>query len=119
MAVHARKRERDYRGTGLDRLVDAWCVSEIEGSWKPSVPLLAIAAERCGESLSDAWMIGDGPDTDILAADTAGIPSVWLRHGRAWPREDFRPTFEASSFAEKRWRSCSTTQTLLDTALVD
>jgi putative hydrolase of the HAD superfamily len=94
------RQEDKIRGTGLDRFVDAWCVSEIEGARKPGVRLLAIAAERCGESLSDAWMIGDGPDTDIAAADAGGIPSVWLHRGRAWPREDFRPTYEAASFAE-------------------
>ena len=45
-------------------------------------------------------MIGDNPDSDIGAAHAAGIRSVWLRHGRPWPREDFAPTHEADSFPE-------------------
>ena len=62
--------------------------------------LLAVAAERTGLGLDDSWMIGDNPDTDIGAANDAGIKSVWLRIGRSWPREDFAPTYEADTFPE-------------------
>ena len=51
-------------------------------------------------TLDGAWMIGDNADADIGAAHAAGIRSVWLRHGRPWPREDFAPTYEADSFPE-------------------
>jgi putative hydrolase of the HAD superfamily len=85
---------------GLEPLVDAWCVSSIEGHRKPDARLLEVAAERCAVSLDGAWMIGDNPDTDIGAAHAAGIRSVWLKHGRAWLREDFAPTYEADTFPE-------------------
>lgn len=88
------------RHAGLEELVDAWCVSSIEGHRKPDARLVEIAAERCGLTLVGAWMIGDNPDSDIGAAQAAGIRSVWLTHGRAWPREDFAPTYEADSFPE-------------------
>jgi len=86
--------------SGLQTFVDAWCVSDVEGHAKPDARLLEIAAERSGISLDGAWMIGDNADTDIGAAVAAGIDSVWLRQGRAWPREDFAPTLEADSFPE-------------------
>jgi putative hydrolase of the HAD superfamily len=86
--------------SGLDALVDTWCVSSIEGHRKPEVRLLEIAAQRCGEELAGAWLVGDGADTDIAAAHRAGIGSVWLRHGGRWSRDDFEPTFEADSFAD-------------------
>jgi putative hydrolase of the HAD superfamily len=92
--------EDKIRQAGLDRLVDTWCVSEIEGHSKPDARLLEIAAERCRSPLSEAWMIGDDPDTDIGAAHDAGIRSVWLRLGRSWPRRDFFPTHEADSFPD-------------------
>lgn len=86
--------------SGLDAAVDAWCISGIEGCWKPQVRLLEIAAQRCGVPLAQAWMIGDSPEADIGAAQAAGIPSVWLRRGRTWPMSGFAPTLQADSFPE-------------------
>ncbi|MDQ4090800.1 MAG: HAD family hydrolase [Actinomycetota bacterium] len=85
---------------GLDTLVDTWCISSVEGVRKPDPRLLEIAAERCSTTLAGAWLIGDAPDADIGAAVAAGVPSIWLRHGRLWPRDDYSPTFEADSFPE-------------------
>ena len=86
--------------SGLDTAVDAWCISGIEGCWKPQVRLLEIAAERCAVPLAQAWMIGDSPEADIGGAQAAGIPSAWLRRGRTWPLPGFAPTLEADSFPE-------------------
>jgi putative hydrolase of the HAD superfamily len=88
------------RHAGLDDLVDAWCISDVEGARKPDARLLEVAAERTGGRLAEAWMIGDSPDADIGAAAAAGVRSVWLRHGRTWPRDDLVPTAEADTFAE-------------------
>ena len=85
---------------GLDGLVDTWCISGVEGVRKPDPRLLEIAAERCDAPLAGAWVIGDAPDADIGAAVAAGLSSIWLRHGRGWPRDDYSPTFEADSFSE-------------------
>ncbi|MFP5319904.1 MAG: HAD family hydrolase [Acidimicrobiia bacterium] len=86
--------------TGLDRLVDTWCISAVEGVRKPDPRLLDLAAERCGSSLKGAWLIGDAPFADIGAAQAAGIASVWLTRGRAWPRQDYTPTCQAASFPD-------------------
>ena len=92
--------ELKIRAAGLDTLVDTWCISSVEGVRKPDPRLLQIAAERCDATLAGAWFIGDAPDADIGAAVAAGLSSVWLRHGRLWPRDDYSPTFEADSFPE-------------------
>lgn len=92
--------ELKIAAAGLDRLVDTWCISSVEGVRKPDPRLLEIAAERCGATLAGAWLIGDAPDADIGAAVAAGLSSIWLRHGRPWPRDDYWPTFEADSFRE-------------------
>lgn len=86
--------------TGLDGLVDTWCISAVEGCRKPEVRLLEIAAQRCGAPLATGWVVGDAPFADIGAAHAAGLPSVWMRRGRTWPRQDYAPTFEADTFAE-------------------
>ena len=70
--------------TGLDRLVDGWVVSDDIGARKPDRRIFAEAAERCGESLDGAWMVGDSPPADMAGAHYAGLRSVWLRRGRSW-----------------------------------
>jgi putative hydrolase of the HAD superfamily len=83
----------------LEPLVDAVCISALEGCAKPDPRFLEIAAERAGCDLKGAWMIGDS-DADIGAAIAAGIDSVWLAHDREWSVPDYRPTAVTSTFAE-------------------
>jgi HAD superfamily hydrolase (TIGR01549 family) len=71
-------------GTGLDRLVDGWVVSEDIGVRKPDRRIFAEAAARCGGSLDGGWMVGDSAPADMAGARQAGLHSVWLRRGRAW-----------------------------------
>lgn len=86
---------------GLGALVDACCISEAEGYWKPAPELFWLAAERCGESLDGAWMIGDNPVADIGGASDLGISTVWIRLGRTWPSDlPHEPTLQADSVAE-------------------
>jgi putative hydrolase of the HAD superfamily len=85
----------------LSPLVDAVCVSGVEGWRKPDPRIFELAAERCGVALSTSWMIGDNPETDVGGAVACGIRSIWLPCGRDWPGDlGFRPTHTANSFAE-------------------
>jgi HAD superfamily hydrolase (TIGR01549 family) len=87
--------------SGLGELVDACCISEEEGFWKPAPELFRIAAERCNESIDGAWMIGDNPVTDIGGADSLGIRTAWMRLERTWPEHlEYRPTLQADSLPE-------------------
>lgn len=86
------------RAAGVSEIVDSFCVSSIEGVWKPDAKLLQIAAERAGCPLDGAWMIGDR-SADVEAAAAAGIRSIKL------PCADDResecvPTQLANSFPE-------------------
>jgi FMN phosphatase YigB (HAD superfamily) len=83
----------------LAPLVDAVCISSLDGYAKPDRRLLDLAATRCGSSLDGAWLIGDNPDTDIGAAHQAGIDSAWLTLDRRWDRAEFHPTVIADTFA--------------------
>lgn len=85
---------------GLDGLVDAVCVSEIEGRRKPDPWLIELATRRAGATLEGAWMIGDGAEADVGVARVAGVDSIWLLRGRPWPLAEYRPTAVAASFAE-------------------
>ena len=57
--------EEKLRRAGLDRLVDAWCVSELVGHAKPDPQIFRLVAERCSATLEGAWMIGDSAQADI------------------------------------------------------
>ena len=86
---------------GLADLVDACCISEAEGFWKPAPELFRIAAQRCDETLDDAWMIGDNPVADIGGAGALGVWTAWICLARPWPDElDYRPTLQVERLRE-------------------
>jgi HAD superfamily hydrolase (TIGR01509 family) len=71
------------RNTGLDRLVDSWCISDEVGIRKPEPEIFRLAAERCGTTLSrDGWMIGDSLTIDVAGGRAAGLRTIWLKPKR-------------------------------------
>jgi putative hydrolase of the HAD superfamily len=90
-----RQQEDKIRKTGLDRYLADWVISEEVGVSKPNPRIFTIAAQRSRMRLTGAWMIGDGPETDIGGASAAGVPSVWLHRGRSWCDHRYAPTCTA------------------------
>ncbi|HEX6970197.1 MAG TPA: HAD family hydrolase [Micromonosporaceae bacterium] len=88
----ARQQEMKIRRTGLDRYVADWVIAEEVGVSKPNPRIFVLAAERTRMRLHGAWVVGDGPETDIAGAAAAGLPSVWLHRGRDWGEPRFTPT---------------------------
>jgi HAD superfamily hydrolase (TIGR01509 family) len=91
---------RKLDAAGIASLVDACCISEVEGTRKPEAAIFELAAERCGASLEGAWMAGDNPDADIRGAHELGLHTIWFRHGREWPEPDFEPDVVVDSLEE-------------------
>ncbi|SCG53625.1 HAD family hydrolase [Micromonospora halophytica] len=87
-----RQEDAKIRGTGLDRYVADWVISEEAGVSKPNPRIFALAAQRARMSLRGAWVVGDGPEADIGGAAAVGLPSVWLHRGRRWSDARFAPT---------------------------
>lgn len=85
---------------GLAPHVAGIVVSEGVGIAKPDPEIFRIAAREAGQTLAGAWMIGDSAESDIVGAAAAGLDSVWLRRGRAYPADVVRPTLMADSFVE-------------------
>ena len=83
----------------LTGLVDACCISEVEGVAKPQGEIFRRAAARCGCALDGAWMVGDNPEADIAGAVALGLKTVWLARGRTWAEQDYAPTAVAESLA--------------------
>jgi putative hydrolase of the HAD superfamily len=92
------QQERKLRHTGLGREVAGWVISEGSGLRKPDPAIFRLAAERAGQSLDRAWVIGDSPEADIGGARGAGLPGVWLHRGRPWRLSAFEPDHVADSF---------------------
>ncbi|HUI02880.1 MAG TPA: HAD family hydrolase [Acidimicrobiales bacterium] len=83
---------------GLHRVLDAWCISALEGAAKPERAIFEAAASRCGEPL-EGWMVGDNPDTDIRGGAGAGLRTVWMARGRRWGTAGFEPDAVAHDVA--------------------
>jgi HAD superfamily hydrolase (TIGR01662 family) len=96
-----RAQETKLAAARLFQLVDAVCISEIEGCAKPDRQIFERAAHRCRTDLRDAWMVGDHPINDIEGARACGVRSIWIPNGRCWPSElSFSPDAKAETFAE-------------------
>ncbi|MEV1073751.1 HAD family hydrolase [Micromonospora parva] len=68
------------RQTGLDELVDGWCISEEAGLRKPDPAIFQLAAARCAaERPSIGWMVGDNLQHDVVGARAAGLGAIWIR----------------------------------------
>lgn len=91
------------RNTGLDGLVDGWCISGDVGVRKPDPEIFRLAAERCGcNPARGGWMIGDGLAADVAGGQAAGLHTIWLQasHGaRSWPPAGPVPDGSADSVA--------------------
>jgi putative hydrolase of the HAD superfamily len=82
--------EEKIRLTGLEGVVDAWCVSEMVGASKPEPRIFEEAARRCEAPLK-GWMVGDSPETDIAGGIAVGLRTVWLTRSRTWRESSYRP----------------------------
>ncbi|GAA5200679.1 HAD family hydrolase [Rugosimonospora acidiphila] len=92
------------RNTGLDALVDAWCISDEVGVRKPDPEVFRLAARRCGASPEHGgWMIGDNLVLDIAGGHNAGLRTIWLqpkRRPKSWSFTGPAPDFTVDSVAE-------------------
>ncbi|WP_248820762.1 HAD family hydrolase [Frankia sp. AgB32] len=91
------------RNTGLDRLVDAWCISDDVGVRKPDPEIFRLVAERCGRGTErGGWMVGDDPVLDVGGGHAAGLRTIWLRPRRrdSWPSVGPAPDVRVDSVAE-------------------
>ncbi|MFI6847082.1 HAD family hydrolase [Kitasatospora sp. NPDC050467] len=68
--------------TGIDKRVDAVCISEEVGLRKPDVGIFREAARIVGaDSLPGGWMVGDSAQNDVAGGRAAGLRTIWLSDG--------------------------------------
>lgn len=78
--------------SGVEALLDAVVVSGEVGLSKPDPAIFARALDALDVSPTEAVFVGDDPRRDIVGAARAGLQTVWVSHGQAWPQgPDFPP----------------------------
>ena len=86
--------------SGILPLLDAWCISEEVGIQKPNRAIFEVAADRCGTTLEEGWIVGDAPEADMAGGRRAGLRTAWIHRGRDWPLCDFMPDATVATPAE-------------------
>ena len=74
----------------LSPLIDGCVVTATIGIRKPNPRTFGLAAKRCGQTTSGAWMTGDA-ETNMLGATRAEMHSAWFARERTRTRENFLP----------------------------
>ena len=86
---------------GIDRLVDFVVVSEEFGVAKPAPEIFHEALRLAGVTSGEAVFVGDSAEFDMVGAQDAGIPTVWVNRGqRPWTVPGPAPTRQIRTLAE-------------------
>jgi HAD superfamily hydrolase (TIGR01549 family) len=86
---------------GIDRLVDFVLVSEEFGVAKPDPAIFREALSLAGVGPEEAIFVGDSIEFDMVGAQAADIPTVWVnRHRRPWSEPGPPPTRQIRSLAD-------------------
>jgi putative hydrolase of the HAD superfamily len=93
------------RSTGLDRIVDGYVISGVEGMAKPHPELFRRAAAACSVSIADIpperrFMVGDMPVPDVGGSILAGLRPIWLAHGRDWIEPAYAPEHQVEEILD-------------------
>lgn len=70
---------RKLNHLGLDKHIAALVTSEESGAEKPDAQIFDLALKKLGLTRSDACVIGDNWEKDILGAMSLGMRSFWLK----------------------------------------
>lgn len=81
---------------GMAGLVDVLVTSEEVQQSKPAPRIFHVALERLGASASEAVMVGDSWQVDVIGARNAGIRPVWFNRD-GLPKPDDHDVLEISS----------------------
>ena len=73
--------EKRLESCGLMKYIQLVVASAEEGVAKPDKRIFDIALKRAGCSPSEAVMIGDRVDNDIIPANEMGMMTIWVRQG--------------------------------------
>ena len=91
---------------GIRKYIDMVVASAEEGVAKPDKRIFEIALNRAGCKPSEAAMVGDRLDNDIVPANELGMYTIWIKQGNwiyATPKEELEyPDWTISNLNELR-----------------
>jgi len=87
-------------GAKIDRFFNTLVISGGIGIGKPNPEIFRFALHKMNLSSSESLMVGDNLKTDILGANNAGIPTVWLNREEQDRDDAFIPTYEIKTLEE-------------------
>lgn len=76
---------RSLLALDLDRIVNAYVISEAENVRKPDLEIFKLAADRLNVQPEECLFVGDSPISDILGAQNSGMKAIWFPNGAIWP----------------------------------
>lgn len=79
---------------------DEIIISGSFGVGKPDASIFEHALQNCGIKPEEALMVGDNRMTDILGANRAGIPSVWINRENEAAIEEVTPTYKITNLEQ-------------------
>ena len=86
---------------GIARWFDGAFTARELGVAKPDTAFFVSALEQAGEEPGASLHVGDHPENDIVAAQRAGMTTLWLnRKGAEWPAEHGGPHHELPGLEE-------------------
>ena len=90
-----------YHRSGLDQVIPHLFISMELGAQKPNPAFFQIVLDKLEVAApSQAVMVGDGLDTDILGGNRAGIDTIWFNPEGKPLTGPARPTYTAASYEE-------------------
>ncbi|MFC6274125.1 HAD family hydrolase [Levilactobacillus tangyuanensis] len=75
---------------------DIWPAEDVH-AYKPDLDFFQTVADHYGLTSENHWHIAQGYDTDILATDPLGWPTIWVNRSGMKPTAAARPTHEVST----------------------
>ena len=94
---------RSLLALNLDRLVDAYLISEQEGCRKPEREIFRRAADRLSVPTEHCVFVGDSPEADMAGARSLGMKTIWYPNGVSWPDDyGWRPDARIDGLSEVR-----------------
>ena len=90
------------RAASVERLVDSIVVSAEFGVNKPDPAIFRHALGLIGAGAAETLFVGDNPVNDIGGAAGVGMVTAWMRLGRTWDVDAFRPDHVLENVWEAR-----------------
>ena len=90
-----REQMLSLQSSGIQNYLDLVANAEEAGADKPKPPIFELALKKAGAVASEAAMVGDQFELDILGAKGVGIKPIWIDRYDLYPESEFNPRIQS------------------------